>query len=88
MVITKEESEKDLKELLSNKGISMTDCVYKETNGSCTHPGNRNCCAKELIHKSFTECVKNNEREVFLGGYQRKSKNRTSTKEVFIFYKK
>ena len=84
MVITIKASEKDLRVLLSKEGNSMTDCVYKETNGSCTHPSNRSCCAKKLIHKSSTECDKNNEREVFLGGYQRKSKNRTSTKEVFI----
>ena len=67
MVITIEESEKDLRVLLSKEGNSMTDCVYKETNGSCTHPSNRSCCAKKLIHKSSTECGKNNEREVFWG---------------------
>ena len=47
MVITIEESEKDLRVLLSKEGNSMTDCVYKETNGSCTHPSNRSCCAKK-----------------------------------------
>ena len=45
----------------------MTDCVHRETNGSCTHPGNRSCCAKELIYKSSTAYDKNNEREVFFG---------------------
>jgi hypothetical protein len=39
----------------------MTNCIYKETNRSCAHPGNRNCCAAEEIHKLFLECDKNEE---------------------------
>jgi len=39
----------------------MTNCIYKETNGSCVHPGNRNCCAAEEPHKFFHESDKNDE---------------------------
>ena len=39
---------------------------------------------KKLIHKSSTECGKNNEREVFWGDYQRKSNKRIPAKEIFI----
>ncbi len=37
----------------------MTNCIYKKTNGSCAHPGNRNCCAAEPAHKFFPESDKN-----------------------------
>ena len=39
----------------------MTNCVYKEINGSCAHPGNRDCCAAEQTHKFFPESDKNDE---------------------------
>ena len=61
----------------------MTDCAYKETNGSCAHPGNRNCCSEELIHKSSPECEKNNEREVFFGVTKEKVKRGPSQKRFF-----
>jgi hypothetical protein len=37
----------------------MINCVYKDTNGSCAHPGNRNCCAAEETHTFFHKCDKN-----------------------------
>ena len=37
----------------------MINCVYKDTNGFCTHPGNRNCSAAEETHTFFDKCDKN-----------------------------
>jgi hypothetical protein len=37
----------------------MINCVYKDTNGFCAHPGNRNCCAGEEIHTFIHKCDKN-----------------------------
>ena len=39
----------------------MTNCLYKDTNGSCVHPGNRDCCAAVETHKFFLESDKNEE---------------------------
>jgi len=40
-------------------GNPMTNCVYKDTNGFCAHPGNRNCCAAEETNAFFHKCDKN-----------------------------
>jgi hypothetical protein len=43
-----------------NLGLNiMRKCVYKKTNGLCSHPGNRNCCAAEETHTFFHKCDKN-----------------------------
>ena len=62
----------------------MKNCDYKEKDGSCVHPGKRNCCEAELIHQPSNECDKNDEMEEFFWVTKEKAKKGPQPEKNFL----